>query len=174
MPKRTRKKQIPGQHHCHRCKRANVPEGYSSNGYCLPCNRKYSYARYHGPQHERLKNWWREWGRKNRKRIAVRGRRTRWLLKLETLKAYGGICACCQEARPEFLAIDHVNGGGTRHRASSGSALYAILKRQGWPKGLRVLCHNCNSALGFFGYCPHQTTRDLALQSALQTLQMSS
>jgi hypothetical protein len=23
-------------------------------------------------------------------------------------------------------------------------------------KGYRVLCHNCNLARGFYGYCPHE------------------
>jgi hypothetical protein len=30
------------------------------------------------------------------------------------------------------------------------------LKRNGYPKGFRVLCHNCNSARGLYGYCPHK------------------
>lgn len=28
-------------------------------------------------------------------------------------------------------------------------------RRNGYPKGFRVLCHNCNMAIGFYGYCPH-------------------
>jgi hypothetical protein len=29
------------------------------------------------------------------------------------------------------------------------------LARNGFPDGYRVLCHNCNMALGQYGYCPH-------------------
>ena len=33
--------------------------------------------------------------------------------------------------------------------------LYKILRARGFPLGYRVLCHNCNLARGFYGYCPH-------------------
>lgn len=56
----------------------------------------------------------------------------------------------------EFLSIDHINGGGNRHREKVGSAkVYAWLKKRGYPKGYQVLCHNCNQAIGLYGKCPH-------------------
>lgn len=76
------------------------------------------------------------------------------------LAAYGGVCACCGEERYEFLAIDHIDGGGTRERRQNfvnGSSVNKWLADRGYPSGYRVLCHNCNSALGYYGYCPHQT-----------------
>lgn len=82
-------------------------------------------------------------------------------LKVDTLYAYGRVCACCSEDGVEFLAIDHINGGGKEHRASltgnpTSSGFYRILKQAGWPKDppLRVLCHNCNHATSL-GSCPH-------------------
>lgn len=78
----------------------------------------------------------------------------------EALRAYGGECACCGEAQYEFLALDHIEGGGGRERRELqvwGSAFTAHLTREGFPPGYRVLCHNCNSALGYHGYCPHST-----------------
>jgi hypothetical protein len=71
---------------------------------------------------------------------------------------YGGKCACCGEAEFEFLVIDHVNGGGTQHRLEVGSGSHFItwLLDNGLPEGFRVLCHNCNGALGHYGYCPHE------------------
>lgn len=85
-------------------------------------------------------------------------RRLRW----EVLSYYSKgdpKCACCGENHFEFLAVDHINGSGTKHRKQIGgsSYFYSWLKREGFPKGYRVLCHNCNQALGIFGYCPHQT-----------------
>lgn len=84
-------------------------------------------------------------------------------LRLEVIKAYGGCCACCGEKRLEFLAVDHINGGGTKHRKElnkgknrGGRAFYHLLRRSGWPAGYRILCHNCNMAMGMYGYCPHQ------------------
>ena len=79
-------------------------------------------------------------------------------IKFETFAQYGRVCACCEEDRQEFLAIDHINGGGKRHfqeLGKSGTGFYTWLKKQGYPDGYRVLCHNCNQSLGNFGYCPH-------------------
>lgn len=80
--------------------------------------------------------------------------------KLEALKHYSGDppkCACCREAHIEFLSIDHINGNGSRERRKRGYGyLYGYLKKEGYPSGYRVLCLNCNLALGHYGYCPHQ------------------
>ena len=66
-------------------------------------------------------------------------------------------CACsgCNEKFFEFLCIDHVNGGGNKHRKTISGSIYPWLIKNNFPPGYRVLCHNCNSAYGFFGYCPH-------------------
>jgi hypothetical protein len=86
------------------------------------------------------------------------------------LEHYGGKparCACCGESTYEFLAIDHINGGGNQHRKRlsspntksgtfSSREFYRMLKTQGFPAGYQVLCHNCNMAKGFYGKCPHQ------------------
>jgi len=72
------------------------------------------------------------------------------------LAAYGGRCACCGEDAREFLAIDHIDGGGNAHRRSAGiKTLTRWLIKNSFPKGFRVLCHNCNMARGIYGYCPH-------------------
>ena len=65
-------------------------------------------------------------------------------------------CACCGEDTYEFLSVDHIMGGGAKHRKKVGSNMAKWLVRSGLPEGYRILCHNCNIALGFFGYCPHQ------------------
>jgi hypothetical protein len=81
-------------------------------------------------------------------------------LRKEVLARYGDKCSCCGEDKREFLAIDHIGGGGNKHRAKmgieSGTSTYLWLRRNNFPSGFRVLCHNCNIALGFYGYCPHQ------------------
>lgn len=96
---------------------------------------------------------------RNRERINERNRVARRARREWIIAHYGGRCACCEEARLEFLAIDHIEGGGTAHRreVGKGDAFYKWLKAQGYPlEGYRVLCHNCNLSLGFYGYCPHQ------------------
>jgi len=77
-------------------------------------------------------------------------------IRHKVLQYYGGKCACCAEDREEFLALDHINGGGRAERRSlpNGDFYEYVLKN--WPTHIRVLCHNCNMALGFYGYCPHQ------------------
>ena len=73
---------------------------------------------------------------------------------------YGGKCVCCGETRFEFLALDHVHGGGRQERKTMSTqqiALRAI--RNGFPAEYRVLCHNCNQSHGWYGYCPHDKER---------------
>ena len=78
-------------------------------------------------------------------------------LRDEAIAYYGGKCACCGEDRREFLCIDHTNGGGTQHRREikGQGSIQLWLKKNGYPKGFRILCFNCNGALGHWGYCPH-------------------
>lgn len=79
--------------------------------------------------------------------------------KDDVLEHYGRECACCSERHREFLTIDHIAGGGKAHRKIVGNRggwmFYKWLKKNGYPAGYRILCFNCNSALGAYGYCPH-------------------
>ena len=80
-------------------------------------------------------------------------------IRQEALNHYGGKCDCCGEDRYEFLALDHINGGGIQHRKQlgwSGNSIAKWLKKNNYPSGFRVLCHNCNMALGFYKFCPHE------------------
>ncbi len=91
------------------------------------------------------------WRRRNRK------------IRETVLRHYGGACECCGESRVEFLSIDHLRGGGRKHRRqvlypNAGSRIYYDwLIKNGYPNDIRVLCYNCNMARGFNGYCPHET-----------------
>lgn len=95
----------------------------------------------------------------NKEAISKRMYETRWKIKLEMIKAYGGKCECCGEKNPEFLSIDHIDGGGNQHRKKikGGCNFYYMLKKYNWPKDkYRLLCLNCNCSYGYYGYCPHQ------------------
>jgi hypothetical protein len=102
-------------------------------------------------------------------------------LKEQTIARYGGKCMCpggCDVKDMEFLCIDHINGGGNKHRkelggnrlkatskeyrSRGGVNFYKWLERTGFPEGYRVLCYNCNCARGFSGYCPHERRADTA------------
>lgn len=67
-------------------------------------------------------------------------------------------CACCGEKIIEFLALDHIGGGGAKSRAKNGSSYtyYFYLKKNGFPEGYRILCHNCNQATAWGRKCPHE------------------
>jgi hypothetical protein len=86
-------------------------------------------------------------------------------LRVEAIAAYGGVCKCCPEDRPdravlEFLSIDHMNNDGAAHRRLIGSGnIYRWLKKNNYPSGFQVLCHGCNLAKAFYGICPHQKTK---------------
>ena len=77
--------------------------------------------------------------------------------RLECINFYGGKCACCGESEIKFLSIDHINGGGTKHRKEVGNIPEWLIKNN-FPKGFQVLCHNCNQAKGFYGVCPHKVS----------------
>lgn len=83
--------------------------------------------------------------------------------KLEAFEQYGGCrCACCGETNEVFLNIDHIDGGGAKHRRQGifgGNHLVRYLKRNNWPKGYQVLCFNCNYGKYRFGVCPHEKPR---------------
>lgn len=85
--------------------------------------------------------------------------KSRRKLRLNAFDHYGGPqCNCCGETTLEFLCIDHINGSGAEHRRNdpSANAIYRWLKAHNYPKGFRVLCHNCNMSLGIYGHCPHE------------------
>lgn len=99
-----------------------------------------------------------EWARQNRPSKNESNRRWHHKVKMEVLCHYGGSpprCACCGESLIEFLSIDHITGGGNKARKRDGNT-YDYIRRNNFPLGYRVLCMNCNFAIGHFGYCPHQ------------------
>ena len=108
--------------------------------------------------------------RANRQHVREVQNRRRRAMKYEVLIHYSKDppeCACCGEWLLPFLSIDHIEGGGTKHRKNLGGKysvadLYRWLKDQGYPAGFRVLCYNCNIGRAHnLGICPHETmTKD--------------
>lgn len=136
----------PGHHHCPDCleiRRLKQIEKRSQckvAGICRSCS-----ARPHMPDHtlcakcrlQRLEHY--------------------CSLKRNAFNAYGGpICRCCGETIFEFLTIDHIDGGGSKHRQIIGNAIYRWLKHNNYPPGFQVLCFNCNASKGGAGECPHK------------------
>lgn len=103
----------------------------------------------------------------------VSSRKSRARLRYEVLSEYClGLppqCECCAEDKLEFLALDHTNGGGNKHKKEVRH-VYRWIKKNGFPPGFRVLCHNCNQSLGAYGYCPHSKAEGKALPEQRATV----
>jgi len=116
----------------------------------------------HKEHPERKKAWDRTYHQIHRKEQNERQARWRLKLRKEAILRYGGKCFCCGEDKLEFLAVHHVNGHGREHRKQVGKAtsstFYRWLIKEKRPD-ISVLCHNCNSSIGFYGYCPHKERR---------------
>lgn len=69
-------------------------------------------------------------------------------------------CNCCGYFESlDGLSIDHKEGRRKmgHSKKMKGNVLYRFLIKQNFPNdSFQVLCHNCNSAKGHFGKCPHE------------------
>lgn len=131
--------------------------------YCKECTKVYNKNIYHSkyknnPDYKgRVKVYRERYHLKNLEKEREKNRRNHRLQKRMCIDHFGGKCACCGESRIEFLGLDHVDGDGRRHRKVIGDIIYRWLIKNNFKSTvrLRVLCHNCNMAIGFHGYCPH-------------------
>jgi dCTP deaminase len=116
---------------------------------CKACCRKDNQRRYKankGAYRQKHKDYVDQ----NRERVNAKNTEWRKRIRRAALEHYGGQppkCAICGERQLGFLTIDHVDGGGNHHRrriTRGGYSIYVWLRQQGYPKGFRVLCFNCN------------------------------
>jgi len=132
------------------------------DGYiCKNCYSKMLYIQNFERENERHKAYYKNHKKDSLLYQAVRNRK----LRLTVLGHYSNdtfTCACCGEGHIEFLAIDHINGGGAKQRKTGlrSSMFWLWLIKNNYPLGYRVLCHNCNQATGNFKYCPHEKERE--------------
>lgn len=163
---------------CSTCPRPNLtqadfypnPKGRAGfRSECKHCWKKRN-ARHYGTHSQNIKQNVVKWRAANSKLHNKHNRGARWRLKMHLLWHYSGgamVCACCITGIVEFLAIDHVDGGGNEHRKkiSNGSGgtdhFYYWLKKKKYPAGFQVLCMNCNFAKSAFGICPHELVRQV-------------
>lgn len=101
------------------------------------------------------------WRKKNKDKIhgfnVKFGKSYRQRLKDIVLEHYGNTCACCGESNTKFLSIDHINGGGEKHREQIGRKINGWLVKNNFPKGFQTLCFNCNWGKHINGgVCPHK------------------
>ena len=141
----------PGKKRCTKCYEVKLLDKFYINPYggprslCIDCQQlsEKKYRKEHGQS------------------LMIYRRNLRAKRKLQVLVHYGGripSCACCGEENLEFLAIDHIHGGGSRERkkVGTGFSFFQFLIDSNFPPGYRVLCHNCNMSYGLYGYCTHK------------------
>ncbi len=135
---------------CKECKTKDIK--HKGHGLCLLCYRKSDIAKFNESRYKKS-----EKGKKT-------SRDYERMLRIKALGIYSKHgypeCECCGEKEIKFLALDHINGGGHKHRQSMNTTIYAWLRTNKYPQGFRVLCHNCNMALGLYGECPHAINKN--------------
>lgn len=146
----------------------NYPEGFQVLCYNCNCAKGHFIYCPHKKQQEKVNNeiiynrkaYMKEHHQKNQAK-----------LKMEIISHYSNgknYCDCCGENQIKFLTVNHKDGGGNKHRqeVGTGSQFYKWLINNKFPEGYNVLCFNCNLALGFYGYCPHQNGDELIREAA--------
>lgn len=134
-----------------------------------PVKRKISQDKWKAKNYERILAWNRGYYKRKRQnpemveRDRLRKRRSDHQRKVDVFTHYSKgqpKCACCNETIIEFLALDHINNDGAKDRAKglSGDMIYRYVKKNNYPKGFQILCHNCNQARGHSKdkICPHK------------------
>lgn len=125
------------------------------------------YSRLTSQQKEEGRKRTAKYRQRHKERIDARHKEKRKKERLTVFSHYGLACSCCGESTYEFLCIDHMNGGGNKHRKTlkgqGSNSLYKWLIQERFPSGFQTLCHNCNMAKGFYKECPHQAQRNAAL-----------
>lgn len=128
-------------------------EGFHKNAY-----QKYGYANW---CKSCTSDYGKQWKINNPDKEEARraaSRRQREECKQKVLDHYGPKCSCCGESNPLFLTVEHLNGGGRKHRRSMGTQTINVwLVNNGLPEGFTILCYNCNCGKRVNGgVCPHQ------------------
>jgi hypothetical protein len=135
-------------------KNASYKDGFTRQ--CIDCRSEYRIEKYHSNPKPELEKG-KDWTSKNRDRVNELARLRRW----SVLQHYSGefpMCACCGEDTPQFLSLDHIDGGGNKQRRELGGGGYwSWFKQNDYPEGYQVLCHNCNLGREMNkGICPHE------------------
>jgi Cdc6-like AAA superfamily ATPase len=105
-----------------------------------------------------LESKWREENREKANKSANESKRKyEALCKELVFNHYGKFCSCCGESNIKFLTIDHINGGGRKHRENIKSKIQVWLVKNNFPNDFQILCYNCNCGRNSnHGICPHK------------------
>ena len=119
-----------------------------------------NYYQTHKTEH---RQYMKKWYQNNKKLQSQKARDKRLKNKILIFLHYSEnnlCCKCCGEKQLEFLTLDHINGGGNKHRKIlRRKDLYIWVIDNNFPEIFTLLCMNCNWAKGQLGYCPHQNEK---------------
>ena len=105
----------------------------------------------------KAREYYHKLGSKVREKNVEKNKKYRRRVRVEAIQHYGGKCVCCGEDHLEFLCFDHINNDGAEHRKKMvDRSIAPWLRRNNYPEGFQILCHNCNMAKGIYGKCPHK------------------
>ena len=95
----------------------------------------------------------------NNKR-AIKDRKYAQKVKEKVLDHYGHVCVCCGETDIRVLGMDHIHGGGKKHREEINClrsiSFNRYLIEHNFPDDVQVMCMNCNCGRQVNGgVCPH-------------------
>ena len=82
------------------------------------------------------------------------------------------ICFCCKNSDWKFLVFDHIKNRPKSHKGISGVSMARKLKKDNYPTGIQILCHNCNTGKEIYGgvRCPHYLSKKA--QKKLKTVRL--
>lgn len=116
------------------------------------------YRKLYGQEHSRkLREYAKLYGLEHKQNLtyfsSLNAKERNFLLKTKILSSYSNppeipVCNNCGEQDIDVLCLDHLKGGGSKHRRSlrkEGIRFYEWIMRSGFPKGYQVLCYNCNT-----------------------------
>jgi hypothetical protein len=136
----------------------------NTSGLCKKHYRKWHYNNHQKEESKAARLWMKKFKEDNpeeyRKRQTEHARRCR----TRVMESLGNRCECCGETTPQFLAIDHINGGGNKDRHTTGGAGFYNKVYKNVISGkhdYRILCHNCNHGRYLNGgICPHKMVEE--------------
>lgn len=101
--------------------------------------------------------YFKKWVNENREKVNANNKKYYQNLKDKVFDRYGKRCWCCGETEEDFLTLEHLEGGGSKHRKEVGiygQFLDAIHTKE--LSKYMILCMNCNMGRAKnYGVCPH-------------------